>query len=111
MIDSIVKLIQQGTSIRKKPFIEEWNPMLSKCANPSCSKEFHYFGEGKVFEIRWETSPGATHSHGKKRKHIEHYWLCSSCSHTLTIAMDSASNILVIRRPNEPNEDADRAIA
>jgi hypothetical protein len=83
--------------------------MLSKCANPSCSKEFHYFGEGKVFEIRWERSSGATHgSHGKKRKLIEHYWLCSGCSSTLTIAMDSARNILVIPRPGE---DADRAVA
>jgi len=82
--------------------------MLSKCANPSCSNTFHYFSEGKVFEIRWETSPGATHNQGKNRKHTEHYWLCSRCSSTLTIAMDSASNILVIPRPNE---DADRAIA
>ncbi|MGA2962601.1 MAG: hypothetical protein ABSD96_13070 [Candidatus Korobacteraceae bacterium] len=82
--------------------------MLSKCANPSCSNEFHYFGEGKVFEIRWGSS-SATHSgYGKKRKHTEHYWLCSSCSATLTIAMDSAHNILVIPRPNE---EADRAIA
>ena len=83
--------------------------MLSKCANPFCSNEFHYFGEGKVFEIRRERLSSASHgSHGKKRKRIEHYWLCSHCSTTLTIAMDSAHNILVISRPDE---DADRAIA
>ena len=83
--------------------------MLSKCANHSCSNEFHYFGEGKVFEIRRETSSAATHgSPGKKRKRVEHYWLCSRCATTLTIALDSARNILVIPRPNE---DADRAIA
>jgi hypothetical protein len=83
--------------------------MLSKCANPSCSNEFHYFGEGKVFEIRWEASSGAIHgSHGKKHKRIEHYWLCSSCVTTLTIAMDSARKILVVPRRNE---NADRAIA
>jgi hypothetical protein len=83
--------------------------MLSKCANPSCSNVFHYFGEGKVFEIRWEASSGAAHSsYGKKRKRIEHYWLCSSCAITLTVAMDSARNILVIPRRNV---DDDRAIA
>jgi hypothetical protein len=83
--------------------------MLSKCANPSCLNEFHYFGEGKVFEIRWEGSSSATHgAHGKKRAHIEHYWLCSHCASTLTIALDSARNILIIPRPGE---DADRAIA
>lgn len=83
--------------------------MLSKCANPSCSNEFHYFGEGKVFEIRSEISASAAHSsHGKKRKSIEHYWLCASCSSKLTIAMDSARNILIIPRPSQ---DADRAVA
>jgi hypothetical protein len=83
--------------------------MLTKCANSSCSNLFHYFGEGKVFEIRSEGSSGAAHgSHAKKRKRVEHYWLCSSCSATLTIATDSAHNVLVIPRPGE---NADRAIA
>jgi hypothetical protein len=72
--------------------------------------EFHYFGEGKVFEIRWEGSSSATHrGQGKKKcAHIEHYWLCSHCASTLTIALDSAHNIVVIPRPGE---DADRATA
>jgi len=83
--------------------------MLSKCANPSCLNEFHYFGEGKVFEVRWEESSGATHdSRGRKRQGTEHFWLCSGCSSRLTIAMDSGRNVLVIPRPNQ---DADRAIA
>lgn len=83
--------------------------MLTKCANSSCSNLFHYFGEGKVFEIRREGSSDAPHGgHAKKRKRVEHYWLCSSCSATLTIATDSANNILVIPRPGE---NADRAIA
>jgi len=82
--------------------------MLSKCANPSCSNVFHYFGEGKVFEIRWEAFGAAHGSYVKKPKHTEHYWLCSSCAITLTVAMDAARNVLVIPRRNE---DADRAIA
>jgi hypothetical protein len=83
--------------------------MLTKCANSSCSNLFHYFGEGKVFEIRREGSSGAHHGiHAAKRERVEHYWLCSKCAATLTIAMDSAHNVLVIPRPGE---NADRAIA
>jgi hypothetical protein len=82
--------------------------MLSKCANPFCPNEFRYFGEGKVFEIRRDRLSNAAHANGKKRARTEHYWLCSSCSSTLTLAMDSSHNIVVIRRPQP---DADRATA
>jgi hypothetical protein len=86
--------------------------MLSKCANPSCSNEFHYFGEGKVFEIRSERSSAATHGgRGKRHKSLEHYWLCSDCSSTLTIGMDSDRNVLVIPRPDDEDEKVKRAIA
>ena len=81
--------------------------MLSKCANPYCPNEFRRLGEGKVFEIRRDGLPSAAHhTHGKERKRTEHYWLCSSCSCTLTIAVDSSHNIIVIRRPQLDGERA-----
>ena len=83
--------------------------MLSKCANPLCPNEFHYFGEGKVFEIPRDRLTSIASGHDKKRTRTEHYWLCSNCFATLTIAMDSAHNIIVIPRRRE--EDADRATA
>jgi hypothetical protein len=79
--------------------------MLSKCANPSCCNEFRYFGEGKVFEIRLGEGPRSpaanttkTESIDKRSKTIEHFWLCSACSPTLTIATDRARNVLVVPR-------------
>jgi len=82
--------------------------MLSKCANPFCPNEFRYFGEGKVFEIRRDRLSTTAPGHGKARARTEHYWLCSNCSSTLTLAVDSSHNIVVIRRPAE---EADRATA
>ena len=32
--------------------------MLSKCANPDCGATFHYLGEGKLYEIRYDAQPG-----------------------------------------------------
>lgn len=84
--------------------------MLSKCANPFCPNEFRYFGEGTVFEIPRDRLTSIASGHHKKRARTEHYWLCSNCSATLTIAMDSAHNIIVIPRRRE-EEDADRATA
>ena len=83
--------------------------MLSKCANRFCPNEFRYFGEGKVFEIRRDRLTSIDHGNDKKRTRTEHYWLCSTCSSTLTIAMDSAHNIIVI--PRRKTEDVDRATA
>ena len=74
--------------------------MLSKCANPTCSHEFHYLGDGQVFEIRLDKErarlgQGAS---GRKRKPVEHVWLCSDCYSWLTIGMDANSNVVVIPR-------------
>jgi hypothetical protein len=74
--------------------------MLSKCANPKCSNVFHYFGEGKVFEIRSnETSqqPSAD-GKGKSRNPVERFWLCSGCYSTLTLAMNPERKVLLIPR-------------
>ena len=87
--------------------------MVSKCANPTCSSLFHYFGEGTVFEIRpLETSQ--QHSPevaGRSRKSIEHFWLCSACSSTLTLAVDPGRNVQVVPRWKTTRSRPARAIA
>lgn len=91
--------------------------MLSKCANPSCSNEFRYFGEGKVFEIRSERISVTAHKsyeaaaykgHDKNRKRVEHFWLCAECYAKFTIATDLKHNVQVIPRLSGKSE---RAIA
>ena len=62
--------------------------MLSKCANPVCGANFHYLNVGKLFVIRARRSDGR---HGLSSKSVQPFepmrcfWLCSSCSQSLTI--------------------------
>jgi hypothetical protein len=61
--------------------------MLSKCANPSCSAQFRYLGEGRIFtllagphsvptDLVWDQATETK---------VERYWLCKACSQTMTV--------------------------
>jgi hypothetical protein len=64
--------------------------MLSKCANPGCSKHFHYLHEGKLF--RMETEVGGDNGPSfeadaaiRKHRHLEFFWLCEDCATCMTV--------------------------
>lgn len=67
--------------------------MLSKCANPGCSKHFLYLHEGKLFRIETQAnghtgpSPDAD---GPIHRRLEFFWLCGECAQHLTVARDSS---------------------
>jgi hypothetical protein len=86
--------------------------MLSKCANPTCSNVFHYLSQGTVFEIRSDGAAQRPTSEAKEknRKGVEHFWLCSACSSTMTLAMNPERKVLVIPR-RKPKPAAKTAIA
>ena len=48
-------------------------PMISKCANPSCSKLLMRLDGGRFFGFP------------TTKKGIEHFWLCNSCSKKFTL--------------------------
>ena len=65
--------------------------MLSKCANPACSKPFRYLRDGKLFEIETGLEPKSTiHEVSEKKplRRIEYFWLCGPCSAELTVIVD-----------------------
>jgi hypothetical protein len=78
--------------------------MLSKCANPHCSTPFHYLREGKLFrmEVEAPASPLETGADlhlvwdKKPSRKIEHFWLCGTCSRTLTLRMDKERRVAVV---------------
>jgi hypothetical protein len=74
--------------------------MLSKCANPICSASFKYFRQGKVFEVRSDSSHFAVSiTAGAVRESsnsVQHYWLCAKCSAKMTIAVNRNREILVL---------------
>ncbi|HEU5452904.1 MAG TPA: hypothetical protein VFU76_13005 [Terriglobales bacterium] len=57
--------------------------MVAKCANPACSREFHYLGDGRLFigEVRTGESP---------RRH-QYAWLCGQCAGQMTVVFDRDS--------------------
>jgi len=83
--------------------------MLSKCANPDCSAAFHYYGEGRLFEVHFEDAgmrENASHAgvdpKAKPIPNVEHFWLCAECSGKLTVALDRQNKVLILPRPKGP---------
>jgi hypothetical protein len=62
-----------------------FNPMISKCANPECSKLLMRLDGGRFFGF-------PTSKNG-----IEHFWLCTVCSKHLTLKHNSGKVELVER--------------
>ncbi len=67
--------------------------MLSKCANPACSKEFRYLHQGKLYVIE-AAAIASTRDAGEpiaqtnKLQKLEHYWLCDTCCRTMKVIVD-----------------------
>lgn len=76
--------------------------MLSKCANPDCTKPFLYLCQGKLFRIETEEAdpPPVAQKSGQKVKRIgrrtEYYWLCESCSRRMTVAYAKGKGVTTV---------------
>lgn len=86
--------------------------MVSKCANPNCSTTFHYFREGKIFQVEMDgsgetrpTGPQLIASPGKTPR-LEHFWLCGRCANTMTLVLEQGKGVSAV-----PRERAYRAAA
>lgn len=77
--------------------------MLSKCANPSCSATFRFLREGRILLVESPAAKGKLESLATRRR--EHFWLCDSCSKTLTMVSHSSGAHVV------PLEDESKAKA
>jgi hypothetical protein len=86
--------------------------MLSKCANPACSASFRYLHQGRIFSLL--PGPGcygvnAVWDHRLER-HVERYWLCDSCSQTMTVCRVHG-HAVVRRLPPRPAGKAETRAA
>ena len=61
--------------------------MLSKCANPSCSAQFRYLSEGRIFTLLAgpHSEPTDLVWDQANETKVERYWLCQVCSQTMTV--------------------------
>jgi len=62
--------------------------MLSKCANPHCSVPFRRLNEGKLFCLESDQRNSQN-----KSSRVEYFWLCRSCSFTLTLRFDADGTV------------------
>jgi hypothetical protein len=61
--------------------------MISKCANPRCSKLLMRLDGGRFFGFP-----------AREKRRIEHFWLCSGCSKTYTLKMNEGQVELALRK-------------
>lgn len=77
--------------------------MLSKCANPKCPRAFLYLGQGKLFrlkipleESREESPTTPINGNPSGRHRNEFFWLCDSCSRSLTVVWKKGIGVRTI---------------
>src|SRR5579859_7719736 len=70
--------------------------MISKCANPECSRPFRYFREGVIFAVEphqesyTRFAPGHS-DYGSQKCKTEFFWLCADCSGHFTLSCRRAN--------------------
>lgn len=72
-----------------------------KCCNPECEAPFNY-REGRLIRLSKSSTydkPSANQSS------IRHFWLCGKCALLYTFEYDSAMNVKLKRRGEEPSKD------
>jgi hypothetical protein len=68
--------------------------MLSKCANPECSKTLRYLHQGKIFCLA--PTPEVETVMGELNPEMqERFWLCDECSKIMTLVWGGATVRLV----------------
>jgi hypothetical protein len=75
--------------------------MLSKCANPACRAAFQYLRQGRLYQFELEPLSAEASGHPEKSdkkpaRNVEHFWLCSQCSETMTLACDPSRRAITV---------------
>ncbi len=84
--------------------------MLSSCANPSCSGQFRYLHQGKLFVFRCHKDETITTARLDFAGHVDHLhyaWLCDSCLQSFELVLDLQDRIKVRYRDHVPGLSPD----
>ncbi len=78
--------------------------MISKCANPACSRTFHSLRRGLLFQfdVRHPREPCRDIPHAIRSKKPCHatvyFWLCERCAQTYTLHFDLHEGLNLVHR-------------
>ncbi len=70
--------------------------MVSKCANPSCTRSFRLLGEGRLFQVEIERDEPIPLEGERKPPRIERFWLCPQCAGRMTVGVDHGRTVQVM---------------
>jgi hypothetical protein len=70
--------------------------MLEKCANTKCLTVFRRQGDGMLYRVPRAAATSGQTGGGKKLVAMEHFWLCSECAETMTLALSPNRKVRVI---------------
>ncbi len=74
--------------------------MLSKCANPECSRQFLYLHQGKLFQLA--PTPEVDSSEATFDVLHERFWLCDLCSKSMSLVWDR-NQARIVKLPAAPD--------
>jgi hypothetical protein len=80
--------------------------VVSRCANPKCSKPFHYLHEGKLFRLMFGYPFQRFRS---KERRVEYLWLCAECAPKYLLSWDCSRGTVLVPVRSVP-EAADRKL-
>lgn len=73
--------------------------MVSKCANPACSVQFHYWHEGRLYRIERHSKLQAASllsghpDGGRLAPRVEFFWLCDQCAAVMTLSFEEGKGV------------------
>lgn len=74
--------------------------MVSHCSNPNCMKPLHYLREGRIYVFDLPDF----RSKGRLSRHLEHFWLCGSCSRKFLLEQEGDRSVRIVpKAPLIPN--------
>jgi hypothetical protein len=86
--------------------------MISKCANPGCSVQFHSLEGGHLYRFKVETPqshcaevPNSICELESERAKV-YFWMCSQCSSKFSLSFDSKHGLQLIALKRLPRGDA-----
>ena len=86
--------ILEGLALNDRGY-NKVNFMLSRCANPQCSKPFLRLRDGKLFLVETDRTrePGESLAPPfvrarRQQRLVEHYWLCNDCASHWSLVYD-----------------------
>ena len=80
--------------------------MLDKCSNPYCSARFCRLKDGRLFRL--EADPSL---HTRRSNRVEFFWLCHTCSLTMTLRIEEDESVGVALLPEPRRRVSDENIS